>query len=127
MAHLSLLAAVVTLAIACSSGAAPPASLAPAVGTAAPAPAAAQAADVSAEGFAFKPVTLDVAVGTKVTWTNRDAAEHTVTAGKPDAKETTFVSVIAPGKTFTFTFDKAGTFVYFCERHPSMLGTVTVK
>lgn len=68
-----------------------------------------------------------MAVGTKVTWTNKDAAQHTVTAGKPDAKETTFASVIDPGKTFTFTFDKSGTFAYFCERHVSMVGTVTVR
>lgn len=107
------------VALACSSTATPAASVASA--------GAAKTNDVVAEGFTFKPAALDVAVGSKVTWTNKDAAQHTVTAGKPDAKQATFASVLDPGMTFTFTFDKAGTFAYFCERHTSMVATVTVK
>ena len=118
LARLLLLGTAVVLALACSGSGSPQASVAPE---------AAKSSDVAAEGFIFKPATLEVSVGTKVTWTNKDAAEHTVTAGKPDSKESTFFSVIAPGASFTFTFDKAGVFVYFCERHPSMTGTVTVK
>ena len=121
VARLFLLATAVVLALACSGSAAPQASVAPAAN------AAAKTSDVAAEGFTFKPAALEVSLGTKVTWTNKDAAEHTVTAGKPDAKESTFFSVIAPGASFTFTFDRAGTFAYFCERHPSMTGTVSVK
>ena len=34
---------------------------------------------------------------------------------------------IKPGESFTQTFDKAGTFEYFCEFHPNMKGTIVVK
>ncbi len=130
VARLCALGTAFTFAVACSSTAAPVATIAPAATSA-----AAKTSDVAAEGFTFKPATLDVAAGTKVTWTNKDAAQHTVTAGKPDAKETALAAVIDPGKTFTFAFDKARTFAfdkartfaYFCERHPSMVATVTVK
>jgi nitrite reductase (NO-forming) len=30
------------------------------------------------------------------------------------------------GQSFSFTFDKAGEYPYFCEPHPNMVGTVVV-
>ncbi|HEX2626095.1 MAG TPA: plastocyanin/azurin family copper-binding protein, partial [Candidatus Limnocylindrales bacterium] len=30
------------------------------------------------------------------------------------------------GGTFSFKFDAAGTYAYFCQVHPSMTGTITV-
>jgi plastocyanin len=81
------------------------------------------AAAVEIKSFAFNPGELDVAVGTTVTWTNDDQTAHTVSqvgggfeSGKLD-----------PGKTFSFTFTKAGTYDYFCQFHANMKGTVVVK
>ena len=34
---------------------------------------------------------------------------------------------IEPTKTFSFTFNDAGTFVYFCSVHPAMGATITVR
>ena len=55
-------------------------------------PAATQAPAISAvavtiQNFAFTPAAITVAAGTTVTWTNKDAATHTVTsnAGDPAA------------------------------------------
>jgi len=99
-------------------------------GTTAPTAAAAAAgSDVTVQGFKFAPQSLEVKVGTIVTWTNKDTALHVVASGTPSAKDGKFGGEVQPGGgTFTFTFAQAGTFAYFCERHPtSMTGTVVVK
>jgi len=102
---------------------------APAAATAAAASAAAAGSDVTVQGFKFAPQSLEVKVGTIVTWTNKDTALHVVASGTPSAKDGKFGGEVQPGGgTFTFTFAQAGTFAYFCERHPtSMTGTVVVK
>lgn len=78
---------------------------------------------VEIKNFAFGPDTLEVAVGTTVTWTNNDEAPHTVTqdgGGFQSGK-------IASGATFSYTFDTAGSFTYHCEFHANMKATVVVK
>ena len=77
---------------------------------------------VNIDGFAFAPATLTVAVGTTVTWTNRDEEPHTVAAS-----DGSFHSPgMGTGATFTHTFTAAGTFDYVCSIHPMMRGTVVV-
>jgi len=102
-------------------------SAAPAATTPA-APAAAASSAVEVTGFKFAPATLEVAKGTKVTWTNKDTTKHTVTSGKDGTKDSKFDGPLAeaPG-TFSFTFAEAGSYAYFCAIHKSMVGTVTVK
>jgi plastocyanin len=78
----------------------------------------------------YDPSPVRVKPGTAVTWKNNDSTLHTVTSGLPEqgAVGTLFDSnVIAPGKTFTYTFSKAGTFDYSCTLHPTMRGQVIVK
>jgi plastocyanin len=72
--------------------------------------------------FAFAPDSSDVKVGDSVKWTNGDGTTHTVTAddGAFDSGN------LAGGKSFSFTFDQAGTFAYHCKIHQSMTGTVVV-
>jgi plastocyanin len=72
--------------------------------------------------FAFNPASRTAKVGDSVTWTNKDRTAHTVTAdtGAFDAGS------LAPGKSFSFTFDQAGTFTYHCRIHPRMTGKVIV-
>ncbi len=91
--------------------------------------AAAAGSDVTVQGFKFAPQSLEVRVGTKVTWTNKDSALHVVASGTPSAKDGKFGGELQPsGGTASFTFAQAGTFAYFCERHPtSMTGTIVVK
>ncbi|BBZ73624.1 hypothetical protein MPRS_47170 [Mycobacterium paraseoulense] len=77
---------------------------------------------VSIDNFAFAPATLTVAVGTTVTWTNRDEEPHTVAAS-----DGSFHSPgMGTGATFTHTFTDPGTFDYVCSIHPMMHGTVVV-
>lgn len=74
-------------------------------------------------GMAFKPSTLTVKSGTKITWTNSDGFAHTVTADNG----TTFSSGnLATGATFSFTASTAGTFNYHCNIHSGMTATIVV-
>ncbi len=80
----------------------------------------------------FDPAEAIIDVGGEVTWTNDDTAAHTVTSGDlasdPDNVGTEFdSSLLGPGKTFSKTFEEAGTFPYFCMVHPWMKGVVTVQ
>ncbi|GAA1802786.1 hypothetical protein GCM10009835_22060 [Planosporangium flavigriseum] len=79
-------------------------------------------ASVVIKNFAFSPAAVTVAVGTTVTWSNRDQAAHTVTASGGAFKSPT----LDPGDTFRFTFTKAGRYAYLCTIHPFMTGTVVV-
>ena len=77
---------------------------------------------ITIQGFAFSPATITVPVGTKVTWTNKDPATHTVTSdtGAFDSKNLT------TGNTFSFTFSQAGSFAYHCAIHTRMTATIVV-
>lgn len=83
------------------------------------------AAEVEIERSRYEPPVVTVAVGGEVTFTNLDAATHTVTAesggsGSFDSGD------LAESASFTQTFDTAGTYRYICEIHPTMEGTVEV-
>lgn len=85
---------------------------------------------VEADIDGFKHVNLTIAVGDTVTWTNQDNAPHTVSHGvSPDVEGSPeFQSgIFSQNGIFSHTFDSAGTFAYFCEVHPSMVASVTVK
>ena len=84
-------------------------------------------ATVEIRTFQFTSAALEVPVGTGVLWVNRDAIEHTVTSGVPDSADGGFVGRLsASGATFSHTFDRAGTYRYFCSRHRSMRGEIRV-
>jgi len=78
---------------------------------------------VSISGFAFSPAALTVANGVTVTWTNMDAAAHTVTAD-----DNSFTSgTLNTGDTYMHKFTAAGTVNYHCNFHPGMKASVTVQ
>ncbi len=79
---------------------------------------------VTIANFAYDPETIEVAVGSTVTWTNEDGAPHTATGQDRDVLQS---GTIATGETYSQTFDEAGTIEYFCEFHPNMKGTVVVQ
>lgn len=74
------------------------------------------------KNFSFKPQTDTIKVGTKLTWTQQDATTHTVTdTGVFNSGDLT------QGKTFSYTFTKAGTYSYICSIHNYMTGTIIVQ
>jgi plastocyanin len=80
---------------------------------------------ITIDNFSFGPQSLTVAPGTTVTWINHDDEPHTVVnAGNPRAFKS---AALDTDDKFTFTFDKPGTYEYFCSIHPHMTGTVVVK
>jgi len=80
---------------------------------------------VTIDNFAFGPAAITVAPGTKVTWTNRDDEPHTVTSA--DDPKVFRSAALDTNDSFSFTFDKPGTYRYFCSIHPHMTGTIVVK
>jgi plastocyanin len=83
---------------------------------------------VNVQLFQFRPVTIAVSAGTRVTWTNHDDIEHTVTAGAPDKPDGGFdVTLGGEGATASADFSKPGTYTYFCKRHQHMRGEVKVN
>jgi plastocyanin len=84
---------------------------------------AAAPAAVSIDNFAFTPMTLTVAAGTTVTWTNNDDIPHTVRAIDGAFRSKPLDSA----DSYSFTFTKPGVYSYFCSIHPKMVGKVIVK
>jgi plastocyanin len=89
-------------------------------------PSAADTADstkIVVKDFMFNPTPLTVKAGSTVTWTNMDDEPHTVVSdtglfksGGMDTKE-----------SFSFKFDKPGTYHFTCSIHPRMVGTIVVQ
>jgi len=78
---------------------------------------------VSITKFAFAPQDITVAPGTRIMWTNRDEAPHTVTAN-----DHSFASKgMDTDDTYEHTFATEGDFAYICAVHPFMTGMVHVR
>lgn len=102
------------------------------------APALAATIAVSIADRTFAPADIVVAKGDTVTWTvTKSISEpHTVTSGVSsdaapgsifDSKLENGAKLQDTGATFSFTFEATGTYAYFCQIHPDMKGSVTVK
>ena len=76
----------------------------------------------------FLPYEVKINVGDTVTWVNDDTAAHTATGGSAsDGLSGVFdSSLVLAGSSFSFTFNEAGTYEYFCMVHPWMAGFVIV-
>ncbi len=64
-------------------------------------------------GMEFKEKTIVISKGTTVMWLNNDDAKHTVTAND----RRFFSDTMDPGDTFSYTFNEAGRFPYYCDFH----------
>ena len=70
----------------------------------------------------YEPASLDILVGTTVSWKNDDSTNHTATA-ENDAFASGY---IPPGGTFSYTFTRQGRFEFRCTIHKQMRGVVDV-
>ncbi len=79
--------------------------------------------EIFIDNFSFSPSSLTIPAGTKLTWTNKDDVPHNVI--NTDNK---FASpVLDTDQKFSFTFEKAGDYGYYCSIHPRMTGKVIVQ
>jgi plastocyanin len=81
-------------------------------------------APVKIVNFEFKPKTVAVKPGTKVTWTNDDTNIHDIKDTSPLA--TPVSDSLSKGDKFPITYAQPGSYSYVCGIHPYMTGTVEV-
>ena len=87
----------------------------------------------------YDPPRITILEGDTITWYNDDKEGHTVTSGQGSGRfgwmsdkfgnpDGLFDSGrFLPGESWTYTFEKIGTFPYFCTIHPWMEGVVLVE
>lgn len=115
----------VLLLVTAGSGAASAQTPAAVVATSPPAAARADAAPpiVIARDFMFAPATIAIRAGSTVTWKNTDDEPHTVVSDAGLFRS----SALDTNESFSFRFDKPGTYHYACSIHPRMVGTIVVQ
>jgi plastocyanin len=89
-------------------------------------PSAADTADstrIVVKDFMFNPTPLTVKAGSTVTWTNMDDEPHTVVSDTGLFKS----GGMDTNESFSFKFDKPGTYHFTCSIHPRMVGTIVVQ
>ncbi len=87
---------------------------------------------VKIDGVAFEPPILQVGVGDSVTWANNYKQPHMISTFKKVKGANVQNGVLdspmlKTGESFTYKFEKPGTYEYFCPIHVFMLGKVVVK
>ena len=78
----------------------------------------------------YMPYNAALDPGGEAMWHNIDTAAHTVTSGTPASDDVGAVfdsSLVMAGGMFSYKFEEAGTYDYFCMVHPWMTGIVTVS
>ena len=87
----------------------------------------------------YDPPIIAIGIGDSITWHNNDKEGHTVTSGEGSGRfgwmsddfgtpDGYFDSGrFMPGESWSFKFEKSGTFPYFCTIHPWMEGVVIVE
>ena len=77
---------------------------------------------VPMQGNKFVPARITISAGTALTFINMDEEQH-------DVVEQNFAfesPLINPGEFWIVTFESPGTYVYFCDLHANMQGTIIV-
>jgi plastocyanin len=78
---------------------------------------------IEVKNFMFMPTTLTVNAGAEVSWVNKDDEPHTVVSDTGLFRS----GALDTDETFSFKFDKPGTYHFTCSIHPRMVGTIIVK
>ncbi|MEK6889827.1 MAG: cupredoxin domain-containing protein [Nanoarchaeota archaeon] len=74
-------------------------------------------------GFEFSQETLTIKKGEKVTWTNKDSSQHTVTSISGNELKS---DTLNKDQTYTHIFTQPGNYEYRCNFHTSMTGKIIV-
>ena len=82
-----------------------------------------QGSQIGIDNFKFAPTPLTIEKGTEVTWINHDDIPHSIVLNSLGVRS----KAMDTDGTFTYKFDKSGTFFYVCGLHPYMQAKVLVK
>ena len=85
--------------------------------------AAAREPKVLIKDFMFAPLSLTVKAGTPVTWVNLDDEPHNVISDAGLFRSGGFDT----NESFSYKFDKPGTYRITCSIHPRMVATIVVE
>ena len=85
---------------------------------------AAATVQINIFNYKFDPATVTVPMGTTVTWTNKDEIPHSVASSDKSFKGS---GGLDTGDSYSNTFDKPGTYKYYCTLHPFMTGVIVVQ
>ena len=88
-----------------------------------PSAAATDPTQILVKDFMFTPTSLTVKAGATVTWANRDDEPHTVVSNTGLFRS----GALDTNESFSFRFDKPGTYQFACSIHPRMVGTIVVQ
>ena len=78
---------------------------------------------VTIQNSSFNPSTLNVQVGTTVTWINKDTTTHDVVSDTGLFNSGNLTN----GMSYNYTFNQTGSFAYHSAIQPSMTGTIVVS
>jgi plastocyanin len=95
-------------------------------GMAVASPSTAQTPDqnrILVKDFMFTPNSVTVKAGSTVTWANMDVEPHTVVSDAGLFRS----GAMDTNESFSFKFDKPGTYHFTCSIHPRMVGTIIVQ
>jgi plastocyanin len=79
--------------------------------------------EVRVDNFSFAPETLTVSVNSTVTWVNKDDVPHVIASNDGLFKS----KGLDTDDKYSYTFNKAGTYSYYCSIHPKMVGKIVVQ
>ena len=82
-----------------------------------------QTSTVTIQNSSFNPSTLNVQVGTTVTWINKDTTTHDVVSDTGLFNSGNLTN----GMSYNYTFNQTGSFAYHSAIQPSMTGTIVVS
>jgi plastocyanin len=79
--------------------------------------------EVRVDNFSFAPETLTISVNRTVTWINKDDVPHVIASTDGLFKSQT----LDTDDKYSYTFNKVGTYPYYCSVHPKMTGKIIVQ
>jgi plastocyanin len=89
-------------------------------------PSSAETADpnrIVVKQFMFIPNSMTVKAGSTVTWANMDDEPHAVVSDTGLFRS----GAMDTNESYSFKFDKPGTYHFTCSIHPRMVGTIVVQ
>lgn len=82
---------------------------------------------VELQNFSFVPRNIKISKGTKINWINKDSVLHDVVADENNFPELRS-ELFGKDGSYSFIFDKAGTYPYHCTPHQrNMRGIIVVE